>query len=84
MWRSFPERFGITNYEVSFTGKIRNKKTKLALKQTKKKFSTKVSVLKDFEISKRQFDVGYLVAEIFVKNPEEWLFITFKDGNIHN
>src|SRR5690606_2256140 len=71
-----------SHYAVSDTGKIRNNKTNRLVIGRKDKRHYKVTIwVKDVPCT---FRVHYLVATMFVPNPNNYRYIGFKDGNTLN
>lgn len=72
-------------YEVSNTGKIRNKTTKCELKQSDngKGYKT-VGIWVENNTIKKKFYVHRLVAYAFIENPYDKKYINHKDGNKSN
>lgn len=70
-------------YQVSNLGNVRNKKTKLNLKQQKnEKGYLKVNLCKNSKIKK--YRVHRLVAKAFIPNPNGYMEINHKDENKTN
>lgn len=72
-------------YEVSNTGKIRNKATKYELKQSDNRNGyKKVSIWVENNTIRKNFYIHRLVALSFVKNLENEKYVNHKDGNKSN
>ena len=72
-------------YEVSNTGKIRNKATKYELKQFDNGHGYKsVSIWVENNTIRKKFYVHRLVALSFIKNLENKKYVNHKDGNKSN
>lgn len=68
-------------YEISNTGKVRNKKTKKEKKQRiNKKGNYEVSIINKNDIQK-VMNISKLVAMCFLKNPKNYNLVYHKDGN---
>lgn len=87
MEEEFREIEGFPNYEVSNTGKIRNKISNKFLKPKQDKngyFNLHLCRKEDGVFCRKDFRVHRLVALAFIPNPDGKAIVDHKDGNVIN
>jgi hypothetical protein len=74
------------NYEISNLGRVRNKKTRNFLKGALKPSGNRLIVIryKNNKGKIRLRKLGKLIADHFIKNPYNYKWINYKDGDFYN